>query len=90
MTRKTFAICYSIAGICFAVSGAAGFVAGRIGYGLIRAILGAAMIFLAYQNIRFYKQEMADQAMRDAGIDPAEQRAEVKDDSVADPEAKDE
>ena len=70
MTRKTFAICYSIAGICFAVSGAAGFVAGKIGYGLIRAILGAAMIFLAYQNIRFYKQEMADQAMRDAGIDP--------------------
>ena len=61
MTRKTTAICYAIAGVCFAISGAAGFVAGRTGYGLIRLVLGAAMIFLAVTNYRFYKNEASSE-----------------------------
>lgn len=57
MTRKTSAICYIIAGVCFAISGAAGFVAGRTMYAVVRLVLGAALIFLAYQNMKLYKAE---------------------------------
>ena len=70
MTRKTFALCYTVAGICFAISGAAGFVAGRTGYALIRLVLGGAMIFLAVMNYRMYKQQPADPS---AGEEPETQ-----------------
>ncbi|MCQ2565248.1 MAG: hypothetical protein MJ194_00155 [Clostridia bacterium] len=59
MTRKTMALCYSVAGICFGISGAAGFVAGRSGYAIVRIALGAALIFLAVVNFRAEKGEGA-------------------------------
>ena len=71
MTRKTFAICYAVAGICFAISGAAGFVAGRTGYAVIRLVLGAAMIFLSVLNIRYYRNEMSA-AREDSAEDKGE------------------
>ena len=77
MTQKTSAICYGIAGLCFLISGGAGFAAGRMGYAVIRIILGAALLFLAYMNIKMYRKAQADQAVTDAGINPEEFNAAV-------------